>query len=380
MKFLQKMFFLTLFSLYFSSCSLLYQLLSGEHAEDTKIEKITSKFSLSDNLVYITYYDSNPSYSTFVIDVEKKDVISRIYYTDGKHEFGALQVTPYEGRLWMLGTTNACKVLIFNPETGKTEETIPFTEWNAHRMNFLPSINKLAVMHGNRYEKGCSVSLINLSSHKYEGLAYIQQIAPKLEDINGKIYGSEDDFRPLEDGGFGIYSLDGDAFTFDKKFSVSPATDSQLSSVVVNKFLVLDDGTYVVCDDTIGIKILYPDKSIGEIWYGEETDDYRFVGNIYYSGKYDRIYVEGGTGYRLSYLEKDSEGKWSRNESNIIPFTEYHGSRACMLNGDTWVLTYPSDDYSTFIVKFYDISDMTLKKEIRWNLHDDTMTDVSTND
>ena len=253
-----KFFCLITFVLFlFSSCNLIYSLFSSEHEEDTKIKKITNTFSLTDSLVYITYSDSNPSYSTFVIDTDKMDVISRIYYADGKYEFGAIQVTPYEDRLWMLGTTNAHKVLVFNTETGKTEETISFTEWNAHRMNFLPSINKLAVMHGYRYDKGCSVTLINLSTHKYEGLAYIQDIAPQMEDINGKIYGSGNYLKPKEERGFGSYTLTGEDFVLNREFILSSASDTQDSTVKVNKFLVLDDGTYVVCDNTIGIKIQY---------------------------------------------------------------------------------------------------------------------------
>ena len=338
-------------------------------AQDTKIYKVTSKFSLTENLVFINHVSDYQS--TFVIDAEKLDIVSRIYYTNGKNEFGASQVTPYENRLWLLGTTNACKILIFNPETGKTEETISFTEWNSHRMNFLPTLNKVAVMHGNRYDKGCSVSLINLATHKYEGLAYIQQIAPQLEDINGKIYGSGNDFEPRTERGFGTYTLDGDTFVFNKEFSMSPATDSASSPVIINKFLVLEDGTYIVCDNTIGLKILYPDSSEGKIWYGEEEDDYREVENIYYSKELDRIYVEGGKGYLLSYLEKNTDGKWERSE-NFIECTEHLRGLAAMLNGNTWVLTYESADYETFIVRFYDITDMTLKKEIHWNVVDDS--------
>ena len=82
------------------------------------------------------------------------------------------------------------------------------------------------------------------------------------------------------------------------------ASDSQDSTVKVNKFLVLDDGTYIVCDDTIGIKIQYPDKSIGKIWYGDDSDDYRKVGKIYYSEQYDRIYVEGGSAQAPSEKQK----------------------------------------------------------------------------
>ena len=91
------------FSIMFSSCSLMTYILTGEHAEDTKVEKMTSRFSLSDNLVYINYYNSTPTYSTFVIDAEKMDVVSRIYYANGKYEHDALQVSPYNNRLWMLG-------------------------------------------------------------------------------------------------------------------------------------------------------------------------------------------------------------------------------------------------------------------------------------
>ena len=371
MKFLSKIILCTMLALLFCSCNL-WSLFSHEHAEDTKVKKITNKFSLSDKLVYITYHNPKPSYSTFVIDSEKMEIISRIDYSDGRYEFGALQVTPYKDRLWLLGTTNACKILIFNPETGKTEETISFTEWNSHRMNFLPTINKVAVMHGNRYDKGCSVSLINLATHKYEGLAYIQQIAPQLEDINGKIYGSGNYFEPRTERGFGTYTLEGDTFVFNKEFSLSPATDSvQTESVIINKFLVLEDGTYIVCDNTIGLKILYPDSSEGKIWYGEEEDDYREVENIYYSKELDRIYVEGGKGYLLSYLEKNTDGKWERSE-NFIECTEHLRGLAAMLNGNTWVLTYESEDYETFIVRFYDITDMTLKKEIHWNVVDDS--------
>ena len=47
-----------------------------------------------------------------------------------------------------------------------------------------------------------------------------------------------------------------------------------------------------------------------------------------------------------------------------------------MLNGNTWVLTYESADYETFIVRFYDITDMTLKKEIHWNVVDDSTASV----
>ncbi len=78
----------------------------------------------------------------------------------------------------------------------------------------------------------------------------------------------------------------------------------------------------------------------------------------------------------MTYLEKGNDGIWERNENSLIPFTVYHGLRASMLNGNTWVTTYPSDDYTTFIVLFYDIGDLTLKKEIHWNLSDDTMTVV----
>ena len=377
MKVLHKIIFFIVTSFLFSSCDLLYSLLSGEYEEDTKIDKITSRFTLSDNLVFINNSSDTDVESTFVIDAENMNIVSRIYYTNGKHEIGASQVTPYNGKLWILGACNAHKVLILNTETGKIDETITFTEWNCHRMNFLPSINKLAVMHGYGYNKGFSVSLINLETKKYEGLAYIPELAPQLEDINNKIYGSGNSFKSKEEWGFGTYTLSGDEFIFNREFSVNSANDSVGAElVVVNKFLVLDDGTYVVCDNTIGIKILYPDGSIGKIWYGEETDDYREVDNIYYSSEYDRIYVEGGKGYRLTYLEKGNDGIWERNENSLIPFTVYHGLRASMLNGNTWVTTYPSDDYTTFIVLFYDIGDLTLKKEIHWNLSDDTMTVV----
>ena len=375
MKTVAKIFLYTVLTLLLSSCSLLYSLFSGEHEENTKVDRVTSTFSLSNSLVFINNRSNTDVESTFVIDADNMDIVSRIYYTNGKYEIGASQVSPYNGKLWILGACNAHKVLIFNTETGKTEETISFTEWNCHRMNFLPSINRLAIMHGNRYEKGCSISLINLSTHKYEKLAYIQQLAPQLVNMDGKIYGSGNHFEPREERGFGTYSFRDETFDFNKEFSVCSSTDSVGSQLVdVNKFLVLSDGTYVVCDDTIGIKIQYPDSSIGKIWYGEETDDYRRVDNIYYSDKYNRIYVEGGKGYRISYLEKDQDGKWERSE-NFMEAGEYHGFRASMLNGDTWVTTYPSDDRTMFHILFYHISDLTLKKEICWNLSDDTKTE-----
>ncbi len=367
-----------------TSCDFLTSLFTKQ-AEDTRVDHMTSNFTITEDIIYINFSSDTQTPSTFAIDTLSEVIISRIYYGNGENEYRAYQVKAYNNRLWMLGSTYADKVLLFNPETGKTENVIKYPEFNAHKMNFLPSLGLVAIMHGTKYEKGFAVSLIDIASQSYKGMAYVPELAPNILDLNGVLYGSGDSMTLHSTKmGFGTYTLTGDVFEFDRRFALSPATDSAgICLVEPNKFLVLvgDEGkTYVVCDNKIGIKIKYPDGSESSMYIDDEPYDsaignYKEVGNIYYSKVYDRIYVEPGVKPIFSYMEKDADGKWQWNTTTVLPIVHEY-SRAFKINKNTLVDTFQDNDDTTFYARFYDIKDFTFLKEIRWNLSTDEKTVV----
>jgi hypothetical protein len=370
----------------FTSCEFINGLIYETKKADTRVDHMTSNFTITDDIIYINFLSDTQTNSTFAIDTSKEDIISRIYFCDGDKEYSADQVKAYNNRLWMLGDSHTSKVLIFNPETGETENVINYKEYNAQKMNFLPSMGLLALMHGNGYDKGFSVTLIDIASQSYKGMAYVpDQVAPNILDLDGVLYGSGNDMAlDSTKMGFGTYTLRGDVFEFNMEFALSPATDANNCYIVEsNKFLVLagDEGkTYVVCDNKIGIKIKYPDGSESSMYIDDEPYDpaignYKEVRNIYYSEEYDRIYVEQWAKYLYSYMEKDAEGKWQWNTTNVLPFV-YKFSRASKINKDALVETYKDEDNTIFYARFYDIKDFTFLKEIQWNLSTDEKTIV----
>ena len=262
---------------------------------DTRIERITHKFSVNENQVYFGFWtdyydDKNWQMSTFAIDVEKKDIISRIVYSEDKGESMAIEVVPYDGKLWLLGTPMSKKTLVFNPETGKTENVIEYEESNQQRINILPSIAKALVMHGYHYEEGCSVSVIDLITKKYEGIIYIDDLFTELHDIEGKIYGCGNGYLYDETKeGFGIYELKGKKLEFTPILISAMQADEGHIGNRGSSFLILPDGTIVIRDRTYGITIRNPDGNLQHIYaQGYESEHYS-LGNIYYSEKLDRI-------------------------------------------------------------------------------------------
>ena len=368
-----------------TSCEFISGLIYDAKKADTRVDHMTSNFTITDDIIYINLVSDRQTDSTFAIDTSGNDILSRIYFCDGDKEHSADQVKAYNNRLWMLGSSYTSKVLIFNPETGGTENVINYKEYNAHKMNFLPSLGLLALMHGNGYDKGFSVTLIDIASQSYKGTAYVPELAPNILDLDGVLYGSGGSMTlDSTKMGFGTYTLTGDVFEFNREFALSPATDSVGRCLVEpNKFLVLDgEGgrTYVVCDNKIGIKIRYPDGSESSMYIDDEPYDpalgnYKEVRNIYYSEKYDRIYVEQGVKYLYSYMEKDASGKWQWNTTNALPFV-YEFSRASKINKNTLVETFQDLTDTTFYARFYDIKDFTFLKEIQWNLSTDEKTVV----
>ncbi len=370
-------------SLLCTSCDFINGLFLDLTPDTTRVDHITQTFSITDDLLYMGFRCDGYEPSTFVIDPEKKDILSRIYYGNNDNEYRPVQVKAYENRLWMLGTTMSKKLLIFNTETGKTEKVITFEEGNVHKMNFLPSLDSLAVMHGYGYDQGCSVSLISLSEKKYKRIVYIRELAPNLLDKDGLIYGSlGDSTYDNPNHGFGTYSLDSDTFNFTKIFFVDPDSDALLNEIAdTQKFLILDDGTYIVCDNRIGLRICYPDKSESELYiddvpYDPYRGNYKRVENIYYSKKYDRIYVGTKPVYLTDevpahffrFAEKDNNGKWKWNEETILPYEQrsLETTTKILLNKETIADTFNDGDY--FVVRFYDIETFEFQKEVRWNL------------
>lgn len=369
-------------SLLCTSCDFINGLFLDLTPDTTRVDHITQTFSITDDLLYMGCWHDGYEPSTFVIDTEKKDILSRIYYGNNDNEYSPVQVKAYENRLWMLGTTMSKKLLIFNTETGKTEKVITFEEGNVHKMNFLPSLDSLAVMHGYEYDQGFSVSLISLSEKKYERIVYIGELAPNLLDKDGVIYGSLGHPYENPNRGFGTYSLDSDTFNFTKIFFVDPDSDALLNEIAdTQKFLILDDGTYIVCDNRIGLRICYPDKSESELYiddvpYDPYRGNYKRVENIYYSKKYDRIYVGTKPVYLTDevpahffrFAEKDINGKWKWNEETILPYEQrpLGTTTKILLNKETIADTFKDGDY--FVVRFYDIETFEFQKEVRWNL------------
>ncbi len=369
-----------------SSCDFINGLFLDLTPDTTRIDHITQTFSITDDLLYMGCWHDGYEPSTFVIDTEKKDILSRIYYGNNGNEYSPVQVKAYENRLWMLGTTMSKKLLIFNTETGKTENVITFEEDNVHKMNFLTSLDRLAIMHGNGYDKGFSVSLISLSEKKYDRIVYIPELAPNLLDKDGVIYGSLGNPYDNPNRGFGTYSLDSDAFNFTRIFFADRDSDALLNEIAdTQKFLVLDDGTYVVCDNRIGLRICYPDKSESELYidndpYDPDIGNYKRVENIYYSKKYDRIYVgtkpvyltEEVPAHFFRFAEKDNNGKWKWNQETILPYEQrsLETTTKILMNKETIADTFNDGDY--FVVRFYDIEKFEFQKEVRWNL----LTDV----
>ena len=346
---------------------------------DTKVKRITHKFSVNENQVYFGFWtdhysDENWQMSTFVIDAEKKDIISRIVYSENKGESMAIEVVPHDGKLWLLGAPMSKKTLVFNPETGKTENVIEYEECNQQRINVLPSIDKALVMHGYHYEEGCSVSVIDLNTKKYEGIVYIDDLFTELHDIEGKIYGCGNDYLYDETKeGFGTYELKGKKLEFTPiLISAMQADEGHIGNRGASS-LILPDGTIVIRDRTYGITIRNPDGSLQHIYAkGYESEHYS-LGNIYYSEKLERIYVYAGLDHNYAYLEKNEQNEWNWNKKHFLDFEEDSHRSSFILN-DVIIMAFHDRDSKQYVVKFYDVATFDLIKEVRWNLFTDEKT------
>ena len=346
---------------------------------DTKVKRITHKFSVNENQVYFGFWtdhysDENWQMSTFVIDAEKKDIISRIVYSENKGESMAIEAVPYDGKLWLLGAEMSKKILVFNPETGETENVIEYEEANHHTFNILPSMNKALVMHGYHYEEGCSVSVIDLKTQQYKGIVYIDELAPIMQEYNGITYGCGNGYLYDETKeGFGTYELKGNRLKFTPIFICNPQPDGGHIGNRANPFLILSDGTIVIRDRTYGITIRNPDGSLQHIYaQGYESEHYS-LGNIYYSEKLERIYVNAGLDHSYAYLEKNGQNEWIWNNEHFLDFEEESYSSTFLKNDIIMI----ADDYTEtkeYYVKFYDAETFNLIKEVRWNLFTDEKT------
>ncbi|MBQ4123969.1 hypothetical protein IJD44_09690 [bacterium] len=345
---------------------------------DTKVKRITHNFSVNENQVYFGFWtdhysDENWQMSTFVIDVEKKDIISRIVYSENKGESMAILVKPFDGKLWLLGAEMSKKILVFNPETGKTESVIEYEEANHHTFNILPSMNKALVMHGYHYEEGCSVSVIDLKTKKYEGIVYVDELAPIIQEYNGIAYGCGNGYLYDESKeGFGTYELKSKRLEFKPEIYCKPQSESPRERER-STFLILPDKSFVVRDRDYGITIRNPDGNLQHIYArGYKSENYD-LGDIFFSEKLDRIFVYAGLDHNYAYLERNTQNEWNWNDEHFLDFDEESISNTYFKN-DVILVSIHDRDSKQYVVKFYDAETFNLVKEVRWNLFTDEKT------